>query len=74
MGSSVWYVVFGKALAKVTPVFASLQAQKPAAWRILAVFAGSLILSFVVAYVIGLKENVTWTGAVDNLPVADGWS
>jgi len=57
VGSSVWYVVFGKALAKVTPVFASLQAQKPAAWRILAVFAGSLILSFVVAYVIALKRT-----------------
>src|SRR5260370_11703820 len=64
VGSSVWYVVFGKALAKVSPVFASLQAQKPAAWRILAVFAGSLVLSFVVAYVIGLKENVTCAGAV----------
>jgi hypothetical protein len=64
VGSSVWYVVFGKELAKVSPVFAELQAQKPAAWRMLAVFAGSLLLSFVVAYVIGLKEDVTWMGAV----------
>jgi hypothetical protein len=64
VASSVWYVVFGKQLAKVSPVFAELQAQKPAAWRVLAVFAGSLVLSFVVAYVIGLKEDVTWMDAV----------
>ena len=63
-GSSVWYVVFGGELAKVSPAFAELQAQKPAAWRMLAVFAGSLVLSFVVAYVIGLKADVTWIGAV----------
>jgi Protein of unknown function (DUF1761) len=64
VGSSVWYVVFGKELAKVSPVFAELQAQTPAAWRMLAVFAGSLVLSFVVAYVVGLKEDVTWMSAV----------
>lgn len=64
IGSSVWYVVFGNELAKVSPVFAQLQAQKPAAWRMLAVFAGSLVLSLVVAYVIGLKEDVTWMSAV----------
>jgi|SRR5579864_3521746 len=64
VGSSVWYVVFGNELAKVSPVFAELQAQKPAAWRMIAVFAGSLVLSFVVAYLIGLKEDVTWMGAV----------
>ena len=64
VGSSVWYVVFGNELAKVSPVFAELQAQKPAAWRMLAVFAGSLVLSFVVAYVISLKADVTWLGAV----------
>ena len=64
VGSSVWYAVFGQALAKVSPVFAELQAQKPAAWRLLAVFGGSLVLSFVVAYVVGLRENVTWVGAV----------
>ena len=64
VGSSAWYLRFGKELAKVSPVFAELHAQKPAAWRMLAVFAGSLVLSFVVAYVVGLKDDVTWTGAV----------
>ena len=64
VGSSVWYVVFGNELARVSPVFAELQAQKPAAGRMIAVFAGSLVLSFVVAYLIGLKEDVTWMGAV----------
>src|SRR5216684_3444548 len=56
VGSSVWYAMFGKELAKVSPVFAELQAAKPAAWRVL--------LSFVVAYVIGLKDDVTRMGAV----------
>jgi hypothetical protein len=64
VGSSAWYVAFGKELAKVSPAFAELQAQTPAAWRMLAVFGGSLVLSFVVAYVVGLKEGVTWKGAV----------
>jgi hypothetical protein len=64
VGSSVWYVVFGKELAKVSPVFAELQAQTPSAWRMLAVFAGSLVLSFVVAFVVGLKQDITWKGAV----------
>ncbi len=64
VGSSAWYVVFGNELAKVSPVFAELQAQKPAAWRMLVVFAGSLVLSFVLAFVIGLKGDVTWMGAV----------
>jgi hypothetical protein len=64
VGSSLWYVVFGKKLAKSSPVFAEILAQRTAPWRILAVFAGTLVLSFVVAYVIGLKEGVTWTGAV----------
>ena|ERR1700694_1554555 len=63
-GSAVWYVVFGKELAKVSPVFAELQAQTPSAWRMLAVFAGSLVLSFVVAFVVGLKEGITWISAV----------
>jgi len=31
VGGSVWYAVFGKELAKVSPVFAELQAQKRAA-------------------------------------------
>jgi hypothetical protein len=64
VGSSVWYGVFGQQLAKVSPVFAELQAEKPAAWRILTVFAGSLLLSFVVAYVIGLKADATRMSAV----------
>ena len=64
VGSSVWYVVFGNELAKVSPVFAELQEQKAAAWRMLAVFAGSVVLSFVVAFFIGVKGDVTWMGAV----------
>ncbi len=72
VGSSVWYVMFGKELAKVSPVFAELQAQKPAAWRMLAVFAGSLVLSFVVAYVIGLKRGCHLDGRGRHLAACCG--
>jgi hypothetical protein len=64
VGSTVWYMVFGKELAKVSKAFAELQAEKPHPEKLLVVFAGSLVLSFVVAYVIGLKGDVDWMGAV----------
>jgi hypothetical protein len=61
VGSFVWYIVFGQELAKVSPAFA---AQQPSAWKMLAVFAGSLVLTIVVAYILGRINTVTWTGAV----------
>lgn len=64
VASSIWYAVLGKVLAEVSPAFAELQAGKPAPWRILTVLAGSLVLSFVVAYVVGLRDSVTGLGAV----------
>jgi hypothetical protein len=64
VGSSVWYVVFGEELAKVSSAFADLKGRRPSPGRILAVVAGSLVLSFVVAYVINLKADVDWKGAV----------
>ena len=61
LGSFGWYILLGNELAKVSPAFA---AQQPAAWKMLAVFAGSLVLAFVVAYVLALIGNINWTGAV----------
>ena len=61
LGSFVWYIVFGKELAKVSPAFAE---QQPAVWKMLVVFAGSLILAFVVSYVIACIRDLDWMGAV----------
>ena len=57
----MWYMVFGQELAKVSPAFA---AQQPAAWKMLAVFAGSLVLAFVVSYLIARIDDINWTGAI----------
>jgi hypothetical protein len=64
LASSIWYIVFGKELAKVSKAFAGLRAQKRQPWKMLIVIVQSLVISFVVAYVIGLRENVSWLGAV----------
>ena len=55
--SSVWYLVLGKELAKVSPAFAS---QKPAAWKMLAVIAQSLVLASVVAWLLRLIGDLGW--------------
>lgn len=57
VASSVWYIVFGVELAKVSPAFAELQTQKQPAWKPLVVLLGSLVLAFVVAYIIGLRQD-----------------
>jgi Protein of unknown function (DUF1761) len=59
--SFVWYMIFGTELAKVSPTFAE---QKPAAWKMLVIIATSLVIAFVVAYVIRLAGDVTWLSAV----------
>jgi hypothetical protein len=64
VASSVWYRVFGTELAKVSSAFAELQKQKQPAWKPLVVILGSLVLSFVVAYVVGLKGDVHLLDAV----------
>ncbi|MGH8004384.1 MAG: DUF1761 domain-containing protein [Limisphaerales bacterium] len=59
--SFVWYMVFAKELAKVSTAIAE---QKPEAWKMLVEVARSLVLAFVIAYVIGLIADVNWKGAV----------
>ena len=59
--SFVWYSVFGAELAKVSPAFAE---QKPAPWKMLVILGSSLVIAFVVSYVIGLAGDVSWVSAV----------
>ncbi len=63
VASSVWYIVFGKELAKVSFAFAEAR-QKPQPWKMLGVIVQSLVLALVLAYVIGLIGDVDWMGAV----------
>jgi Protein of unknown function (DUF1761) len=59
--SFMWYSVFGAELAKVSPAFAE---QKPAPWKMLVILGSSLVIAFVVSYVIGLAGDVSWVSAV----------
>ena len=61
--SLVWYIVFGKELAKVSTAFAEGQ-RKRQPWKMLAVIAQSLVLALVLAYFLGLIGNVDWMGAI----------
>jgi Protein of unknown function (DUF1761) len=63
VASAVWYIVFGKELAKVSPAFAKgLQNRQP--WKMLVVIAQSLVLALVLAYFLGLIGNVGWLRAL----------
>ena len=60
---TLWYIVFGKELAKASAAFAEgLQKRQP--WKMLVVIVQSLVLALVLAYFIGLIGNVDWIGAV----------
>lgn len=63
VASSVWYIVFGKELAKVSFAFAK-EMQKRQPWKMLVVMVQSLVLALVLAYFIGLIGGVDWIGAV----------
>jgi Protein of unknown function (DUF1761) len=63
VASAVWYIVFGKELAKVSAAFAEgLQKRQP--WKLLAVLAQSLVLALVLAYLLGLIGKVDWLDAL----------
>ena len=69
VASSTWYMAFGMELAKVSRAFAELQTQKQPVWKPVVVLLGSLVLSFVVAYIIGLAGHISvlsavWIGAL----------
>ena len=63
VASAVWYIVFGKELAKVSAAFAKgLQQRQP--WKMLVVIAQSLVLALVLAFFLGLVGKLDWLGAL----------
>ena len=63
VASAVWYIVFGRELAKVSAAFAKgLQQRQP--WKLLGVMVQSLVLALVLAYLLGLIGKVDWLGAL----------
>lgn len=52
VGSFVWYIAFGQELAKVSPAFAVALKQGRQPWKMLVVLAESLVLAYVLAYLI----------------------
>jgi len=63
VASAVWYIVFGKELAKVSAAFAKgLQQRQP--WKMLVVIAQSLVLALVLAFFLGLVGKIDWLGAL----------
>ncbi len=61
--SAVWYMVFGKELAKVSAAFAEGR-QKPQPWKMLVVIAQSFVIALVLAYVLGLIGTRDWIGGL----------
>ncbi len=59
--SLVWYIVFGKELAKVSATFAEAM-QKRQPWKMLVVIVQSLVIALVLAYLIRLIGGVDWLG------------
>jgi Protein of unknown function (DUF1761) len=64
VASSVWYIVFGRELAKVSVAFAEVLQQKPQRWKMLVVIAQSFVIALVLAYFLGLIGNIDWIGAL----------
>ena len=63
VASLLWYLVFGKELAKVSDAFAKgMQQRQP--WKMLVVIVQSLVLALVLAYVLGLLGKIGWLEAV----------
>lgn len=61
--SAVWYIVFGKELAKLNTDFAKgLQQRQP--WKMLVVIAQSLVLALVLAYLLGRIGKLDWLGTL----------
>jgi hypothetical protein len=50
VGSFVWYMAFGRELAKVSAAFAAALEDGPQPWKMLVVLAESLVLAWVLAY------------------------
>ena len=59
-GSLVWYIIFGRELAKVSKAFAQAQQQKQP-WKMLFVLGEHLVIAWVVAYLIVRLDLTGWT-------------
>lgn len=60
--SAVWYIGFGNELAKLSATYATAQA--PQAWEIVAEFARSLVVAYVLARFVSLLGIINWKGAL----------
>jgi hypothetical protein len=63
VASAIWYIVFGKEMAKVSTAFAEQQQQRPAPWKMGAVIAQSIVIAFVLAYIIARCGATGWLDA-----------
>jgi hypothetical protein len=64
--SSVWYGVFGKQLAELSPAYddAGSGAPRPPAWKLLVEVARSTVVASVLAGLAAELDITDWTGAV----------
>ena len=62
VASAIWYIIFGKEMAKVSPAFAEQQ-QKREPWKMGAVIAQSIVIAFVLAYIIARSGAINWLDA-----------
>lgn len=64
VGSTIWYIAFGKQLATVSPAFAeALKQKKQPPWKPLAVFVEHIVIALVLSYVIGRMGITSWLDA-----------
>ncbi len=62
VASTIWYIVFGKALRQLSPSFADMK--KAPLWKKVAVVVQSLVIALVVASLTALLNITSWTNAV----------
>lgn len=61
--STVWYIVFGKELANVSPAFAETLARKPQPLKMLVVIGVGFVIAWVLEYLVVRLDITSWTGA-----------
>jgi hypothetical protein len=62
IGSVVWYIIFGKEMAKVSKAFAEAQKQRQP-WKMLFVLGEHIVIALVLAYLVVRLDITGWTGA-----------
>jgi Protein of unknown function (DUF1761) len=65
VASSIWYIVFGKALAALLPAdTVATDIRQVPAWKKAAEFVRGLVVAFVVAFFVAKCGAVEWKGAL----------